>query len=120
MAGPVQSPGLGIIEDILVAPDTSAEHDYLKTFKSTYPLEPEKSLMLAVLEEAMSCLEKYFFSNSKEERMLFNEARDWILSDDDGWIHSFSQICFHLGYDDEYLRRGFVKKFNLNTSTATS
>lgn len=69
-------------------------------------LQPERSLMLAVLEEAISTFRKYAGADSRRGRRLFKEAQDWCLSDDTSWPFSFASICLELGIDPEWLRDG--------------
>lgn len=37
---------------------------------------------------------------------LFEEADDWLTSDDRSWPASFRNVCDHCGIDPEYLRAG--------------
>jgi hypothetical protein len=54
-------------------------------------LEPEKALMLAVLEDAITCIQK--------GKRWFRETVDWIVTDDDDWLFSFNNICETLCLD---------------------
>ncbi|MBI2365411.1 MAG: hypothetical protein HYV01_10470 [Deltaproteobacteria bacterium] len=63
-------------------PDELASHEYQKTFKRTIPFEPEKRLLLAVLEDAIICFQKYF--------------------------DAFENICDTCGLDADYLRTGLL------------
>ena len=104
----------------LFTSDPSVRDDFFATFRSGYK-EPEKLLMLAVLEEALWCLEKCPADSSPASReKLYNEARDWVLSEDAGWIFSFVQICAHLGFDHEYIRKGLSVKFKLEIQKAAA
>ena len=64
-------------------------------------LEPEKVLMLAVLEDAVTCIQK--FSKGKRNRRL-RETIEWIIAEDDDWPFSFKSICDALGFDATSLR----------------
>src|SRR6476659_6578674 len=39
-------------------------------------------------------------------RTLFEEARDWLFSDETGWFCSFVSICTLLNLEPNYIRRG--------------
>lgn len=62
--------------------------------------------MLAVLEDALDCYQKYAFSRDTQGRQLFEEAHEWISSGNRDWFFSFENICETLEINPEYLRRG--------------
>ncbi len=72
-------------------------------------LQPEQRLMLAVLEEAINCLQQYHQMTSHRARRLFCEAEEWIMHDDFHWPFSFARICLALAIDHEYLRAGIQR-----------
>ena len=61
-------------------------------------LEPEKALMLAVLEDAVTCIQK--------GKRWFRETVDWILTEDDDGLFSFDSTCEALGFNAPCLRLG--------------
>ena len=68
-----------------------------KNFKQgNKALEPEKRLMLAILEDAIWCLKK-----SK----LKQAAWEWIEAEREEFVFSFENICDELGFNPEYLRK---------------
>ena len=67
-------------------------------------LEGERRLMLAVLEDAVSCFQKYAGSARPRGRRLFQEAEEWFLDEDGSWVFSFEAICTVLGINPEYFR----------------
>ena len=75
----------------------------------------EYRLVVAVLEDAVDCFQKYAFAVDKRGRRIFEEAKRWIIDDakasegknDSGF--SFEQICGVLGLDPAYLRRGLQR-----------
>lgn len=69
-------------------------------------MDGERRLTIAVLEDAVSCCRKYANAKDPRGRELFNEAWEWIISEDRAWILSFLNICDTLGLDPGYLRRG--------------
>ncbi len=83
---------------------------YLETVRSnTYP-EPEKKLMFAVLEDAVTCFQKHFVARDKIGMRLFCEAEEWILLQGKGAsFFSFDYICETLGLNPGYIREGLLR-----------
>jgi hypothetical protein len=102
--------GLSMEERVtsLFQPDTLLPEQYLETFRRKLHLEPEKKLMLAVLEDAIACFQKYVFARDGKGRMLFQEAEDWVLDTNSDWLFSFGNVCETLGFSPEYLRQGLA------------
>ena len=100
--------GLSMEERVtsLFQPDTLMPDQYLETFRRKVPLEPEKKLLLAVLEDAISCFQKYVFTREGKGRVLFQDAEQWILQKDSDWLFSFTNVCEMLGFDADYLQDG--------------
>lgn len=69
-------------------------------------LQPEKRLMLAVLEDAVGTFQKYVFAGERNGRRLFQDVEDWVASDDLEWPYSFVNICNGLGLEADYMRSG--------------
>jgi len=78
----------------------------LGTFRRKLHLEPEKKLMLAVLEDAIACFQKYAFTRDRKAKVLFQEAEDWVQDTNSDWPFSFANVCETLGFDPDYLRQG--------------
>jgi len=72
-------------------------------------LEGERSLMLAVLRDAVECYQKYALARDPRGRFEFDEARRWIESPDRDWPYSFENICDVLDIDPLYLREGLER-----------
>ena len=77
----------------------------LETFRKSY-LEPEQKLMLAVLDNAIACLQKYAFTRDRKAKVLFQEAEDWVQDTNSDWPFSFANVCETLGVAPDYLRQG--------------
>ncbi len=90
----------------LFQPDMTAAADYLDGLKRPTAPSPESDLALAVLEDAVACLQKYRDSAKEKERRIFLETEEWIFEDDRQWIFSFLNVCDFLALDPDYLRRG--------------
>jgi hypothetical protein len=103
--------GLSMEERVtsLFQPDTLLPDQYLETFRRKLHLEPEKKLMLAVLEDAIACYQKYVFARDGKARILFQETEDWIRDENADWFFSFSNVCETLGFEPAYLRQGLLR-----------
>jgi hypothetical protein len=66
---------------------------------------PERRLTIAVLHEALDCLEKYRFATGRHGRRLFHEAKQWFLADEPEWPYSFECICGVLDLDADAVRQ---------------
>lgn len=71
-------------------------------------LQPEKRLMLAVLEDAVGTYQKYVNARDRTAQRLFVDVEDWFASDDQEWPYSFVNISNALGLEAAYLRRGLA------------
>jgi len=69
-------------------------------------IQPEKRLMLAVLEEGVGTFQKYAFSRDRAGQRIFAEAEEWFESDDIEWPFAFVNVCHTLGIEVDYLRGG--------------
>jgi len=92
----------------LFEPDTLLSAQYLDLHRKAL-LEPEKRLMLAVLEDAINCFQVNVMAQSGRGKKLFNESEDWIMGRDDDWIFSFVSVCELLRFSPEYVRRGLLR-----------
>lgn len=93
----------------LFQPDTLLPAQYFETYRRKAPLEPEKRLMLAVLEDAVACFQKYVFARDGKGKTTFREAEEWILEEDSDWLFSFDNVCEVLGIDPRYVRQGLMR-----------
>ncbi|MPZ74990.1 MAG: hypothetical protein GEU77_00495 [Deltaproteobacteria bacterium] len=102
--------GLSMEERVtsLFQPDTLMPDQYLETFRRKLYLEPEKKLLLAVLEDAIACFQKYVFAKDGKGKILFQEAEEWILEENTDWLFSFANVCEMLGFEPSYLRDGLM------------
>jgi hypothetical protein len=90
----------------LFQPDAVLVEQYFDNFRRKSPLEPEKTLFLAVLEDGIRCFQDNFLTQNDRKKILFQDAEAWIFGADSDWIFSFASVCAVLGFDPEYLRRG--------------
>ena len=93
----------------LFQPDTLLSAQYFENLRRKTVLEPEKSLMLAILEDAISSYQDNLRSQGKRGKKLFEEAEEWIAETSSAWIFSFESVCEALGLNAAYVRRGLLQ-----------
>ena len=71
--------------------------------------EEEQALMLATLEDAIACFQKYALARGGKGIALFQEAEDWILDESSDWLFSFENVCEVLGLNPKYVRQGLLE-----------
>ena len=69
-------------------------------------LQPEKRLMLAVLEDAIATLRRQVLARGPRGRRLFAETKAWCVSESTDTPFTFVNVCDALGLDVEYVRAG--------------
>ena len=75
-------------------------------------LEGEKRLMIAILKDAVECLEKYRGARSGSGRSNYDNAIEWVEDTGTEWLFSFTNICDLLGFDPHYVREELLKREN--------
>jgi hypothetical protein len=93
----------------LFQPDTLLSAQYFDNLRRKTLLEPEKRLMLALLEDAIHCFQNNLSAQSLRKKKLFDEAEQWIVEKGADWIFSFDHACETLGFSPEYVRRGLLR-----------
>ena len=90
----------------LFEPDVLLPAQFFAAFRRAGGLDRERLLMLAVLEDAVDCYQKYAHARDPRGRVMFNESREWVTSADRTWLFSFENICDTLEINADYVRRG--------------
>ena len=94
----------------LFQPDVLVASQYLATTKSKTYREPEKKLMLAVLEDALFCFQNGLLSReNKRKQGLSHDAEEWIMEDSEESLFSFNELCDLLGLNPKYLRKRLLR-----------
>jgi hypothetical protein len=88
--------------------------EYFESLHKRTHLEGEKALLLAVLEDAIDCFQKYRFAQSPRGRGLFCEAEHWIMEAKNGSVFSFDSVCELLELNPNHLRQG-LRRWKENT-----
>jgi hypothetical protein len=98
----------------LFEPDTLVPEQFYATIRRTQCADPERRLMAAVLEDAVSCLSANPPCAGRKRR-YFEEAQSWInATEEQEWIFSFTNVCETLGLDPSFLRRGLNRWSSVN------
>jgi len=90
-------------------PDILVESQYQSTYRRRFHLEPERVLMLAVLQDAVVCFQDNVAATCKRKRSMHLEAEEWIVNEDRTYPFSFENVCEALGYDPTYMRQGLMR-----------
>jgi hypothetical protein len=102
----------------LFQPDTLLGEDYAANFRRKIPLESERILLLAILEDGVRCYQENLLASGGKRRALFDEAKEWLFSDDASWFCSFVSICTLLNLEPNYIRRG-LRQWETRAQKAT-
>jgi hypothetical protein len=76
---------------------------------STSEVEPVRRLMIAVLVDAVLCLQTKSEARRPAPRQEFAEARTWMFSNDESKPFSFRAVCEALEVDPEAIRKGLAR-----------
>ena len=82
----------------LFQPDMLLSAQYFENLRRRTHFEPEKRLMLALLEDAINCYQDNLISRSGKKKRLFEDTEQWVLRTDGDWIFSFDNVCDALGF----------------------
>ncbi len=87
-------------------PETVLPSQFFDRLHVDASLQPEKRLMLAVLEDAVGTFQKYVNVHTRQARRHFAEAEEWFASTEADWPFAFENVCQALGLEAEYIRAG--------------
>jgi hypothetical protein len=73
------------------------------------PVERERRLVLAILEEAVRSYQRYAYATNRRGRRLFWETCEWFAEREQPWVFSFENICHALDLDPESIRQGLTR-----------
>src|SRR5262245_7384555 len=102
----------------LFSEDTQAPLQFLDANKRHTHHEPEKKLMLALLNDAIFCFQHYFGARKRSAKKLFIAAEKWIFQTRNDDLFSFESVCEHLGINPGYLRKG-LRRWKMNSLNAS-
>ena len=99
---------LGPLAPEIITPDQFADVNYAPKESGA----PERALMIAVLEDAITLWNKYVSYPDIEKKtswLRFRELQKWFESRDTAWLYSFEHICETLDLNSDYIRRGIAR-----------
>jgi hypothetical protein len=67
--------------------------------------EPLRRLMVAMLVDAIKCVQTKFDARQSARRQDYGDARSWIFSNDDKRVFSFKALCDALDIDPNVVRK---------------
>lgn len=92
----------------IIGNDADAPQRFFDTFRRSEHLEPEKALLLAILEDAIHLYQKYRGARDRVGKERFREVDDWFMHEGNHWLFSFENVCELLALDPQYVRRGLL------------
>jgi hypothetical protein len=104
----------------LFEPDALLSAQYFENLRRKTLLEPEKRLILAILEDAINSFQNNLTAQGGKGKKLFDEAEEWILEQDGYWLFSFESVCEVLGLNPGYVRQGLLRWKDKNLAQSRS
>jgi hypothetical protein len=89
--------------------ETVLPSQYFDRIVAEPSLQPEKRLLLAVLESAVATYQRFARASSRRGRRLFGEVVTWMAAPEDEGIFAFENICAALDLDADYVRGGLAR-----------
>jgi hypothetical protein len=93
----------------LFQPDTLLFTQFFDDRRNKTLRQPEKRLMLAILEDAIYCFQDNHSARHGKKKRHFDDAQRWFFQVSDDWIFGFENICSVLEFNPEYVRKGLMR-----------
>ncbi len=90
-------------------PETILPSQFFDRFQIDASLQPEKRLMLAVLEDAVGTFQKYVGASTRRGQRLLAEVEDWFAEPAGEWPFGFESVCQALNLEPAYIRGGLKR-----------
>jgi hypothetical protein len=90
----------------LFEPDVLLPSQYFDRLRRSAEYDPERRLIVAVLEQGVNDYLKHAGAREPKELELWQEVEAWVEDRDASWLFSFENICHVLDLEPDYLRRG--------------
>lgn len=94
----------------ILEPDTTLPYQYYGSRQLSGQLDGQKKLMLAVLQDAVECLEKYRASKNPIQQEVYRDALNWVRDQSADWLFCFTNVCDFLGFDPNYVRQSLLQR----------
>jgi hypothetical protein len=95
--------------DTLFTPEILTPEQYYDERRDDSAIYPVKRLMMAVLEDALRCFQNNATATSGPRLKLFEEAHEWLCTDNCDGPFSFRTVCETLGIEPQFLRNGLLQ-----------
>lgn len=105
----MKSPPQEVDATSLLHVDALAPQQYRQVMRGKRCREPELELMLAVLKDAIGCIQRRPSTRDKRTTRRYLEARQWFMEEHSDWPFSFANICGAVGLSPQYLRAGLLQ-----------
>ena len=89
-------------------PDTVLPAQFFLALRQRTGSQGARRLVVAVLEDAVDCFQKYLGAEDRRNCKLYADAEAWLFSDDNSWPFAFVNVCEALGIQPPFLRRGLL------------
>jgi hypothetical protein len=93
----------------LFQPDALLSTQYFENLRRKTLFDPEKRLMLAILEDGIFCYLDNLHATGSKKKRLFEDAAAWIVETDGDWVFSFASVCDALCLNPQYVRQGLLR-----------
>jgi hypothetical protein len=93
----------------LYEPETLLPSQYFGGQERDDGIAAERSLMQALLADAIDCYQRYALARDARGMALFDDAHRWVHSHDREWLLSFDNTCEALGLDADRIREGLSR-----------
>lgn len=100
---PAAEGGIGVFQPDLLLPS-----QFFTALRGRSQGDGQRRLMIAVLEDAIECFQKYVDAKDNRGRQLGTEAEEWFLTDDPHWLFSFANVCETLDLNPDFLCQGIL------------
>jgi hypothetical protein len=102
----------------ILEPDVFLPSQFYGSGGLSRQLDGEKRLMIAILKDAVECLDKYRGVKSGSGQSQYQNALEWVQDTGTEWLFSFTNICDLLGFDPDYMREVLLKREGKGTRRA--
>jgi hypothetical protein len=106
---PPRSPMVEEKAMMIFQPDILIDAQFQSSQRRRFHLDPERVLMLAVLQDAVVCFQEHVAAKCKRKQSMHREAEEWISNTDRSYLFSFENVCDALGFDPDYMREGLMR-----------
>lgn len=93
----------------LLEPDAIVPSQYFDRVGTDASAQPEKRLMLAILEDAVTTFQRHVHSDTRRSRRLVEDVEAWMAGEQSEDSFSFEGVCAALDIEPEYVRQGLAR-----------